>query len=194
MNSYASPITPHVPWALSSFLLQTPAGDIPMRSVSLASDSSCLVAGNNKARTSPVLYSLPYHVSELCGNCVRGDAMSGRLMKRVQVHRVSRQSPSFKLTVNTSPGCCSVRTSSEMFAVPMRHLYVTLTVIPPISRYLATCSADTTVKIWSVSPSFEFRLDKILQGHQRWVWDCAFSADSAYLVTGGYSRSPPAPA
>jgi G protein beta subunit-like protein len=21
-------------------------------------------------------------------------------------------------------------------------------------------------------------------GHQRWVWDCAFSADSAYLVTG----------
>ena len=22
-----------------------------------------------------------------------------------------------------------------------------------------------------------------LQGHQRWVWDCAFSADSAYLVT-----------
>ena len=20
-------------------------------------------------------------------------------------------------------------------------------------------------------------------GHQRWVWDCAFSADSAYLVT-----------
>ena len=22
-----------------------------------------------------------------------------------------------------------------------------------------------------------------LEGHQRWVWDCAFSADSAYLVT-----------
>lgn len=23
-----------------------------------------------------------------------------------------------------------------------------------------------------------------MEGHQRWVWDCAFSADSAYLVTG----------
>ncbi|KAK7928554.1 rapamycin complex subunit LST8 target [Apiospora marii] len=26
-------------------------------------------------------------------------------------------------------------------------------------------------------------LEGILTGHQRWVWDCAFSADSAYLVT-----------
>lgn len=40
------------------------------------------------------------------------------------------------------------------------------------------------MKIWSLTPSYEFRLDKVLQGHQRWVWDCAFSADSAYLVTG----------
>ena len=54
----------------------------------------------------------------------------------------------------------------------------------PIGRYLATCSADTTVKIWSIGPHWEFKLEKVLQGHQRWVWDCAFSADSAYLVTG----------
>ena len=27
---------------------QTPAGDVPIRSVTLASDGSCLVAGNNK--------------------------------------------------------------------------------------------------------------------------------------------------
>ena len=51
-------------------------------------------------------------------------------------------------------------------------------------RYLATCSADTTVKIWSISQDYEFKQEKVLQGHQRWVWDCAFSADSAYLVTG----------
>ncbi len=36
---------------------------------------------------------------------------------------------------------------------------------------------------------FEFRQEKILTGHQRWVWDCAFSADSAYLVTGTLSYS-----
>jgi len=28
-----------------------------------------------------------------------------------------------------------------------------------------------------------FKLESTLTGHQRWVWDCAFSADSAYLVT-----------
>lgn len=28
-----------------------------------------------------------------------------------------------------------------------------------------------------------FNLESTLGGHQRWVWDCAFSADSAYLVT-----------
>ena len=53
-----------------------------------------------------------------------------------------------------------------------------------LSRFLATCSADTTVKIWSISGNYDFRLERVLIGHQRWVWDCAFSADSAYLVTG----------
>ena len=31
---------------------------------------------------------------------------------------------------------------------------------------------------------YDFKDEKTLKGHQRWVWDCAFSADSAYLVTG----------
>jgi WD40 repeat protein len=50
------------------------------------------------------------------------------------------------------------------------------------NRYLATTSSDKTTKIWNVEDNFS--LDKTLVGHQRWVWDCAFSADSAYLVTG----------
>lgn len=59
-----------------------------------------------------------------------------------------------------------------------------------LGRFLATCSADTTIKIWSITPNYEFKLEKTLQGHQRWVWDCAFSADSAYLVTGTYTFGP----
>lgn len=110
--------------------------------------------------------------------------MCGRLMKRAQMHHVFRLLPSSKPTTNTSPGCYSVQTSSKIRARSSHVLAVCGVVLTLILRYLATCSADTTVKIWSVSPSFEFRLDKALQGHQRWVWDCAFSADSAYLVTG----------
>lgn len=51
------------------------------------------------------------------------------------------------------------------------------------TRHLATCSADSTIKIWSTL-NYEYTLEKTLTGHQGWVWDAAFSADSAYLVTG----------
>ncbi len=58
--------------------------------------------------------------------------------------------------------------------------YLLRCLLSPDVRSLATCSADTTVKIWNTEG---WTLDKQLHGHQRWVWDCAFSADSAYLVT-----------
>ncbi|KAN0075274.1 WD40-repeat-containing domain protein [Tylopilus felleus] len=110
-------------WDLSENLCShelTPAGDVPIRSVSLASDGSCLVAGNNKGK------------------------------------------------------CYVWKINEEKSELP-RYQAVT--------KYLATCSADTTVKIWSLSQNYEMKQEKVLQGHQRWVWDCAFSADSAYLVT-----------
>ena len=90
--------------------------------------------------------------------------------------------------------------------------YITRILLSPDVRKLVTCSADHTARIWSVdlenatttSPQQEngeegeegaltnkpveessqaFPLENELDGHQRWVWDCAFSADSAYLVT-----------
>ncbi|CAI7886202.1 unnamed protein product [Closterium sp. NIES-53] len=48
------------------------------------------------------------------------------------------------------------------------------------NRYLATASADGTVKIWNADG---FTLEKTLTGHARWVWDCVFSIDGAYLVS-----------
>ncbi|GJN04437.1 hypothetical protein PR202_ga21987 [Eleusine coracana subsp. coracana] len=48
------------------------------------------------------------------------------------------------------------------------------------NRYRATASSDHTVKIWNVDG---FKLEKTLVGHQRWVWDCVFSVDGAYLIT-----------
>ncbi|KAM7264521.1 hypothetical protein ACFE04_002204 [Oxalis oulophora] len=47
-------------------------------------------------------------------------------------------------------------------------------------RYLATASSDRTVKIWNVDG---FTLEKTLIGHERWVWDCVFSVDGAFLIT-----------
>jgi len=116
----------------------TPAGDTPMRSISLASDGSCLVAGNYKGEC---------YVWKI--NEERSELPRFQPVTRFQAH----------------------------------NKYLTRCLLSPDVKYLATCSADTTVKIWSLTPSYEFRLEKVLQGHQRWVWDCAFSADSAYLVT-----------
>ncbi|RUS24852.1 WD repeat-containing protein wat1 [Jimgerdemannia flammicorona] len=113
-----------------------PEEDVPIRSVTVASDGSMLVAANNK------------------GNCF--------------VWKMSNTSDFTDLKPITR------------FAAHSK--YITRCLLSPDTKHLATCSADTTVKIWSTS-SFQFELEKTLVGHQRWVWDCAFSADSAYLVT-----------
>ncbi|CED82190.1 wd repeat protein pop3 [Phaffia rhodozyma] len=60
--------------------------------------------------------------------------------------------------------------------------YITRVLLSPDVKHLATCSSDKRVKIWSTE-NYEFKLEKTLDDHQRWVWDAAFSADSAYLVT-----------
>lgn len=51
-------------------------------------------------------------------------------------------------------------------------------------RLLATTSADGTAKIWKTA---DWTVVSTLQEKaQRWVWDCAFSEDSQYIITGKY--------
>ena len=48
-------------------------------------------------------------------------------------------------------------------------------------------SSDQSIKIWSTHNNFE--CEKTLNGHQRWVWDAVYSADSAYLVTASSDQT-----
>ena len=48
---------------------------------------------------------------------------------------------------------------------------------------LATTSSDHSTRLWHCAGGLDWSLAFTLQGHQRWVWDSAFSADSSYLVT-----------
>ncbi|GAA5852635.1 hypothetical protein JCM5353_005887 [Sporobolomyces roseus] len=139
-----------------------PEEDVPMRSVSIASDGSALVAGNHKG----VVY-------------------------------VWTIQPGLTFT-DLQP--------KTKFQAHSRYLIKVL--VSPDTKQLATCSADTTIKIWTptlppsapsspqpgtplggayarggISEGTGYQLDKVLQGHQRWVWDMAYSADSAYLVS-----------
>ena len=53
---------------------------------------------------------------------------------------------------------------------------------PTLSRLLATTSADGTCRIWRTA---DLSLCTVLKDKaQRWVWDCAFSGDSQYIITG----------
>ncbi|EPX72225.1 WD repeat protein Pop3 [Schizosaccharomyces octosporus yFS286] len=113
-----------------------PEEDVPMSSVTVASDGSMLIAGNNK------------------GNCY---------VWRMLNHQ----------------GASLLQPVVKFQAHPR---YITRCVLSPDVKHLATCSADSTVNIWSTD-DMSFMLERRLQGHQRWVWDCAFSADSTYLVT-----------
>lgn len=57
--------------------------------------------------------------------------------------------------------------------------YVLKCLLSPDNRLLATTSSDKTVKLWNLDG---FKLERTLEGHQRWVWDCVFSVDAAYLA------------
>ncbi|BGP36105.1 TOR complex subunit lst8 [Rhodotorula kratochvilovae] len=136
-----------------------PEEDVPMRSVSIASDGSALVGGNHKG----VVY-------------------------------VWTIQPGLAFT-DLQP--------KTRFQAHSRYLIRVL--VSPDTKQLATCSADTTIKIWTptglpppaaggaatpgvgggggIADGTGFQLEKVLQGHQRWVWDMAYSADSAYLVS-----------
>ena len=54
-------------------------------------------------------------------------------------------------------------------------------------RKLVTTSSDKTAHIYDVRNDFKLLCE--LKGHQAWVWDCAFSADSQFIVTGMYTST-----
>ena len=69
--------------------------------------------------------------------------------------------------------------------------YILKALLSSDNRYLATCSSDHSVKIWEAKvieeeDDIEFVLNKTLYGHTKWVWDCAFTCDSAYIITGSF--------
>ncbi|XP_024014329.1 protein LST8 homolog [Eutrema salsugineum] len=112
-----------------------PEGAIPVRSLSVMSDGTMLVAANDR------------------GTCYVWSMLRGNQM-------MTEFEPLHKLQAHDEP--------------------ILKCLLAPEKKYLATASSDKTVKIWNVD---NFKLEKVLTGHQRWVWDCAFSADAEFLVT-----------
>ncbi len=180
-----------------------PEEDVSIASVTVASDGTLLCAGNNTVRADnlfpsirpsnqppnpfatrnsppPLLLNLSDcapHQSQLANDSHQGNVYVWRMLQD--------------------------RDITSLIAVTSfqaHTAYITRVLLSPDVRHLATCSADHNARIWSVDPSAPhnikgtenlplerkpgaFPLETSLDQHQRWVWDCAFSADSAYLVT-----------
>lgn len=169
-----------------------PEEDVPMSSVTVATDGSVLCAGNNNVSYFQCLLQLERQLISVKGN--------------VFVWRMEQYRDKTQLIPITQ--------------FKAHNQYITRVLLSPDVKHLATCSADHTAKIWEVKdnldelepsqtlvnsssnqqqngggvhgqqaqansagPPVPFKLESTLTGHQRWVWDCAFSADSAYLVT-----------
>jgi G protein beta subunit-like protein len=154
-----------------------PEEEVSISSVTVASDGSTLCAGSNSVSINAPGACVPHAVSLPILRCLQENQGNVYVWHLVQYRE---------------------KTS----LVPITHFkahgqYITRVLLSPDVKHLATCSADHTAKIWEVkdleqmnpngndeaSKPKPFKLESTLQGHQRWVWDCAFSADSAYLVT-----------
>uniref|UniRef100_A0A8B9BUN0 Target of rapamycin complex subunit lst8 n=1 Tax=Anser brachyrhynchus TaxID=132585 RepID=A0A8B9BUN0_9AVES len=74
--------------------------------------------------------------------------------------------------------------------IPAHNRYALQCKFSPDSTLLATCSADQTCKIWRTS-NFSLMTELSIKSNnpgetsRGWMWDCAFSGDSQYIVTGG---------
>ncbi|EMP36919.1 Target of rapamycin complex subunit lst8 [Chelonia mydas] len=72
--------------------------------------------------------------------------------------------------------------------IPAHNRYALQCKFSPDSTLLATCSADQTCKIWRTS-NFSLMTELSIKSNnpgetsRGWMWDCAFSGDSQYIVT-----------
>lgn len=155
-----------------------PEEETPIRSVTVASDGSCLIAGNNTGNV--YVWRIQNGLYEDGTN--DGMLSNSGIGKDSTLAYGGKDAASAEAAENGGGGSADFTDLQPVTKFQAHDKYITRCLLSPDVRHLATCSADATVKIWSTS-RYEFALEKTLVGHQRWVWDAAFSADSAYLVT-----------
>lgn len=174
-----------------------PEEDVAISSVTVASDGTLLCAGNNHVR-SLISPDPPYFKSTDLTSLPQGNVYVWRMIQerdvtslvpvtRFQAHHT------YITRILLSPdvrhlATCSADHTAKIWLVD-KHAAHTPSSTPSTSETQTLSSSNgvstttTTTTTAASSHPNAFPLETTLHGHQRWVWDCAFSADSAYLVT-----------
>ena len=96
------------------------------------------------------------------------------------------------LSAVNSEGNCFIWSMQDGECTPLRKIavhegaYAISCKFSPDNRFLCTTSSDMTAKLWDADRDFD--LAHTLTGHTAWVWGCAFSGDSNYVITGMYRQ------
>ena len=81
------------------------------------------------------------------------------------------------------PGVMSTKMPSSVFASCMRAVSRSGCVVCVVWAPLRKPSAEEHEFCWRLKRLMLTRYPGVGAGHSRWVWDCVFSVDAAYLVS-----------
>ena len=153
--------------------------NIPIRSVTVSSDASMVIAANNRGIC--YVYKPTTSLNESSNGGGSGSLNESK----------NNLNDSLLITKHLVTTHNSRADKNGMYTlthkISAHDTYCLKCLLSPDSRYLATCSSDSTIKIFNVLESF--KLQSQLKGHRKWVWDMAFSADSAYLVSASSDKT-----
>ena len=162
-----------------------PEEDVSMSSVTVASDGTLLCASNNAGRVFVWKLKVMGERTEMEACCAF--AAHESYITRVLLSPDVKHLATCSADHTTKIWAVDQRPQGDGFEVPTRRQRATTMSRavgphafsangPPLSGSMSNGTNGTGKRQgWD--------LEATLQNHQRWVWDCAFSADSAYLVT-----------
>ena len=158
-----------------------PEGRCAIRSLTVGSDASVLVAVNNRG----MVYSWKLNTQHAHTTVASPPQQSNtHVNPKADIHSTLTNPPSSVSTSNTvKPG--SLEPIIKYEAHPSS--YITKCLLSPDVKLLATAASDRSIRIWNCEHGYT--CERTLQGHSAWVWDVSFSADSAYLVSGSSDKT-----
>ena len=149
---------------------------IPIRSVTMASFSHMLIVANNKGTC--YVYEPSHQISK--GNQTNENENESKTNTNAN-DNASNNNDGVTIVQSNAPA-----DKNGMYylthKIAAHDTYCLKCLLSPDCKFLATSSSDQTIKVFEVTNNF--KMFNRLVGHRKWVWDMAFSADSAYLVSG----------